>query len=103
MTLRKLTAEDLTTLRRIDIPPSELKRVDWTGRETQGETGWWRIVADVTCSDCGAYQAADSDPVNDKQVATTLTLGLFHKVGWRVDERDRVVCGDCVDRYGSNR
>ena len=96
MTLRKIAAEDLTTLRWIDIPPSELERVGW--KDTTTQTGWWRIVADSTCSSCGAYQAADSDPTNDKQVATTLTVELFNNVGWRVDERNRAVCGECAHR-----
>ena len=96
MTLRKITAGDLTTLRWIDIPPSELERVGW--KDTTTQTGWWRIVADISCSSCGAYQAADSDPTNDKQVATTLTLELFNNVGWRVDERNRSVCGECAHR-----
>ena len=99
MALRKITAEDLTTLRWIDIPPSELKRVDWTETEIQGGTGWWRIVAEITCSACASFQAADSDPTNDKQVATTLTLALFNEVGWRVDERSGTVCGDCAHTY----
>ncbi len=101
MALRKITAENLTTLRFIDLPPSELERVAWT--DTNKETGWWRIVADITCSSCGAYQAADSDPTNDKQVATTLTLALFNNVGWRVDERNQAMCGDCAQRYGVDR
>ena len=97
MALRKITVEDLTTLRWIDIPPSELHRVDWTDTDT--ETGWWRIVAEISCSVCGAYQAADSDPTNDKQVATTLTLALLYAEGWRVDERNGTVCGDCAHTY----
>ena len=101
MALRKITAEDLTTLRWIDIPPFELERIAWT--DTNTETGWWRIVAEISCSSCGAYQAADSDPTNDKQVATTLTLALFNDVGWRVDESNGTVCGDCAHRYGIDR
>ena len=101
MALRKIMAEDLTTLRWIDIPPFELGRVGWTDANT--EKGWWRIVAEISCGSCGAYQAADSDPTNDKQVATTLTLGLFNNVGWRIDERNRVVCGDCAHRHGIDR
>ena len=101
MTLRNIAADDLTTLRWIDIPLSQLHKVAWT--DTNTETGWWRIVADVTCSSCGAFQAADSDPTNDKQVATTLTFGLFNDVGWRVDERNNVLCGDCVERHGMER
>ncbi len=97
MALRKITAEDLTTLRWIDIPPLELERVGWT--DPNRETGWWRIVAEISCSSCGAYQAADSDPTNHKQVATTLALALFNDVGWRVDERNRAVCGDCAHGY----
>ena len=96
MALREITAEDLTTLRWIDIPAAELKRVDWT--ESNTKTGWWRIVAEMSCSSCGAYQAADSDPTNDKQVATTLALALFNNVGWRVDEANRAVCGECAEK-----
>ncbi len=101
MALRKITAEDLTTLRWIDIPPFELERVGWT--DTKTKTGWWRIVAEISCSSCGAYQAADSDPTNDKGVATTLALALFNDAGWRVDERNRAVCQDCAGTYGINR
>ncbi len=92
MTLRKITADDLTTLRWIDIPLSELDRVAWTGTST--DRVWWRIVADVSCTSCGVYQAADSDPTNNKEVATTLALALFNDAGWRVDKLSRVVCGD---------
>ncbi len=94
MALRKITAEDLTTLRWIDMPAVDLEMLGWTG--SSREMGWWRIVAEISCSSCDAYQAADSDPTNDKQVATTLVLGLFNDVGWRVDERNRPVCGDCA-------
>ncbi len=100
MALRKITAEDLTTLRWIDIPRFELERVGWT--DTNMETGWWRIVAEISCKSCGAFQAVDSDPTNDKQVATTLTLALFNDAGWRVDERNGTVCGDCAHRYRVN-
>ena len=101
MALRKITAKNLTTLRWIDIPPFELERVAWT--DTNKETGWWRIVADISCSSCGAYQAADSDPTNDKQVATTLVLALFNGAGWRVDDRSRAVCGDCAHSNEADR
>ena len=101
MALRKITAEDLTTLSWIDIPPFELERVGWA--DTDRQTGWWRIIAEIICSSCGAFQAVDSDPTNDKQVATTLALGLLDGVGWRVDERNRAVCGDCAHRLGVNK
>lgn len=94
MALRKITAENLTTLRWIDMPVGDLERIAWSESETG--TGWWRIVAEIACSSCGAFQAADSDPTNDKQVATTLALALFNDVGWCVDERNRPVCGDCA-------
>ena len=94
MTLRSITAKDLTTLRWIDIPARELERVAWT--ESDSATGWWRIVAEISCSACEAYRAVDSDPTNDKQVATTLALALLNDVGWRIDERNRPVCGDCA-------
>ena len=94
MTLRRITTDDLTTLRWIDIPPNSLERVGW--ENSNRESSWWRIVAEISCSSCSAFQAVDSDPTNDKQVATTLTLGLFNEVGWRADERNRPVCGDCA-------
>ena len=99
MALRRITAEDLTTLRWIDILPFELERVDWTETATAGGTGWWRIVAEITCSACGAVQAVDSDPTNDKQVATALALTLFDGAGWRADEHNRAVCPDCEPKY----
>jgi hypothetical protein len=101
MTIRMIAAGDLTTLRWIDIPMSQLERVDWA--DTTVETGWWRIVAEISCTSCGAYQAADSDPTNDKQIATTLALALFTDVGWRVDELNQTVCGDCASNYGIDR
>ena len=94
MTLRKITSEDLTTLRWIDMPVQDLERIAWAESDTV--TRWWRIVAEIACSSCDAYQAADSDPTNDKQVATTLALALFNGVGWRVDKQHRPVCGDCA-------
>jgi len=42
-----------------------------------------------------AFQAADSDPTNDKAEAMTLCAQLFDSVGWKVDEHDRVICSDC--------
>jgi hypothetical protein len=57
--------------------------------------GWWRIIADVTCGKCGAFQAADSDPTNDKAEAMALCARVFNSVGWKVDDNDRVVCSDC--------
>lgn len=59
--------------------------------------GWFRIVADVTCSRCGAYQAADSDPVQDKEESVQLCVRLLNQVGWRVDEREGVLCPSCAD------
>ncbi len=92
MTLRKITSEDLTTLRWIEITDLDLERIAWT--ETDTATRWWKIVAEIACSSCDAYQAADSDPTNNKEVATTLALALFNDAGWRVDKLSRVVCGD---------
>ncbi len=98
MALRIITAEDLTTLSWIDIPPLKLERVGWT--DTRTAMGWWRIIAEISCSACGAYQAAESDPTNNKEVATTLALALFNDAGWRVNTCSRVVCGDCAPEYG---
>lgn len=58
--------------------------------------GWFVIVADLTCSRCGAYQAADSDPVTDKNTAASLCLRLFNKAGWRVDGDDLPLCPECA-------
>ncbi len=93
MSRLKITADHLTKLDWIKIPPLELDRVDWTDSTT--ETDWWRIIAEISCSSCGAFQAADSDPTNDKPLTITLTLGLFNKVGWHVDEHGRTLCSDC--------
>ena len=101
MALRRIKSEDLTTLSWIDIPRSEMERVAFTDTNTEME--WWRIVAELSCSSCGAFQAADSDPTNDKEVAITLTLRLFNDAGWRVDGRYRVVCENCAQSRGCDR
>ncbi len=99
MAIREIIADDLTTLRWIALSPSELASVGWT----EAESGWWRIVAELSCHACGAFQAADSDPVNDKSVATTLAVRLFNGVGWRVDEHSRAVCDGCASGCGVDR
>lgn len=82
MTLRTITADDLDTL-------------DWVA----AEEGRWRIVADLTCDRCGAYQAADSDPVRDKPRATELAMRLFNSAGWKVDDAmGATLCPDCAVR-----
>lgn len=96
MTLRKITAEDLATLDWIGIHSVELEKIGWTDTGTS----WWRIVAEIICSSCARYQAADSDPTNDKEVATTLAVALFNDAGWRVDEPAGVLCRDCAPQYG---
>jgi len=60
--------------------------------------GAWRIVADLTCRACGAYQAADSDPTPDKGNATRLCVRLFNSIGWRANERQQIVCPDCANK-----
>jgi hypothetical protein len=92
MSARSITADDLSKLEWIELTAEGLARVDWTGEGT----GWWRIVAEIDCQSCGAHQAVDSDPVNDKSIATTLTIKLFNQAGWRVDERAGVICGACA-------
>lgn len=79
MPVRLLTASDLPGLAWKDAGP-----------------GWFIIVADLTCSRCGAYQAADSDPVTDKTVASALCLRLFNESGWRVDMVNHLLCPDCA-------
>jgi len=84
MSLRPLTVNDLTTL-------------DWNAVEY----GHWRIVADVTCTSCGAYQAADSDPLRDKEIATTLCVRLFNSTGWRAADYGQVLCPNCASGQAS--
>ncbi len=79
MVLRNITARDFVHL-------------DW--RET--DEGGSRIVAELTCDHCGAYQAADCDPTEQKSRAVALAVRLFNAVGWRADARDRRLCPDCV-------
>ena len=92
MNLRDITADDLAKLEFIDLPPAELERVDWS----EEGTGWWRIVAEIVCRSCGAYQAIDSDPTNDKNVARTLSVKLFNQAGWRVDADAGTLCENCT-------
>ena len=94
MTTRNITADDLTKLEWIEIPQAELHRVDFQEGDLQER--WWRIVAEMVCSSCGAFQAVDSDPTNDRKAATRLTVGLFHDAGWRVDENGGVHCAECA-------
>lgn len=79
-TLRELTAHDLSTL-------------DWTDL---GE-GFVRIIADLVCASCGAYQAADSDPTTEKALAAALAVRLFHDAGWRSDAQGRPLCPECAE------
>lgn len=67
-----------------------------------GEIGWnevgpglYRIVADVTCAHCGAYQAADCDPTSRKDPAIRMTVQLLNSVGWRV-VGSKTICPDCA-------
>ena len=92
MNLRDITADDLAKIEIIELPAAELERIDWS----ETGTGWWRIVAEISCSSCGAYQAIDSDPTNDRDVATTLAVKLFNEAGWRGDADAGVLCGDCT-------
>ncbi len=92
MNLRDMTKEDLAKLEFIELPAAELERIDWS----ENGMGWWRIVAEIVCISCGAYQAIDSDPTNDKNVATTLAVKLFNEAGWRGDADAGVLCGDCT-------
>jgi hypothetical protein len=62
------------------------------------DAGWWRIVADMTCAVCGAYQAADSDPTNDKARTLELCARLFNSVGWRISDAHCILCPECVQR-----
>lgn len=78
--LRELTSHDLSTL-------------DWTDL---GD-GLVRIVADLTCAGCGAYQAADSDPTTEKALAAALAVRLFHDTGWRSDTLGRPFCPECAE------
>ena len=74
-----------------NISGTDLQNLNWE----MVSPGWWRIAADLTCSRCGAYQAVDSDPTNDKAEALTLCARLYESVGWWVDDLNRVLCSDC--------
>jgi hypothetical protein len=73
------------------ISSDDLQNLNWD----QVGHGWWRIMADLTCAKCGAYQAADSDPTNDKAEALGLCARLYESVGWKVDDNGQVICSDC--------
>ena len=73
------------------ISSDDLQNLGWD----QVGAGWWRIMAELTCAKCGAYQALDSDPTNDKAEALTLSARLYDSVGWKVDDEDRVICASC--------
>ncbi len=77
-----------------EITVDDFVTLDWSDAGDEG----WRIVADLTCSACGAYQAADSDPIKVKERATQLAVRLFNSVGWRADERNQVLCPSCANK-----
>jgi hypothetical protein len=80
-----------------EVRALDLDSVDWT----PAAEGGWRITADLTCADCGAYQAADSDPVLDKSRAVELAIRLFNSVGWRAEaETGRKRCPTCCGSTG---
>lgn len=73
------------------ISSDDLQNLGWD----QVGNGWWRIMADLTCANCGAYQALDSDPVNDRAEALTLSARLYDAVGWKIDDENRIICENC--------
>ncbi|GEM_PF-2456057 len=75
-----------------EIAQGDLGELGWTDA---GEDGY-RINAELTCSRCGAYQAADSDPSFNKARPVALVLRLFNAVGWRADGDVGPVCPACV-------
>ena len=75
-----------------NIAPGDLGELGWTDA---GEDGY-RINAELTCSRCGAYQAADSDPSFNKTRPVALVVRLFNAVGWRVDAAVGPVCPACA-------
>ena len=73
------------------ISVDDIQNLTWD----QVAQGWWRINAELTCQRCGAYQAADSDPINDKAQAMMLCARLFDSVGWRISREGQVLCDEC--------
>lgn len=76
------------------VTMADLQNLTWD----DVDAGSWRIVADMTCSACGAYQAADSDPTNDKSRTLELCARLFNAVGWRVGDAHCILCPECARR-----
>lgn len=76
--LRPLTADDLGPIGWTPCAPGE-----------------FRIVAELTCADCGAYQAADCDPTPRQNAALRMTVRLFNAVGWR-SAGGRPLCPACA-------
>jgi len=75
-----------------ELTASELGEINWN----EVAPGLFRIVADVTCARCGAYQAADCDPTSRKDAAVRMTVQLLNSVGWRV-EASQTICPDCAE------
>jgi len=74
-----------------DLTAADLGKIDWN----EVAPGLFRIVADLTCARCGAYQAADCDPTTRKDAAVRMTMQLLNAVGWRVADAE-TVCPDCA-------
>lgn len=58
--------------------------------------GYFRLSAELTCDGCAAYQAADSDPLDQQHKAVALTVRLYNTVGWRADDSGKIYCPDCA-------
>lgn len=66
------------------------------------EEGGWRVVAELTCTGCGAFQAADSDPAPEKARLAELAVRLFNSAGWRIGATRGVLCPDCAVAASEN-
>ncbi len=74
-----------------ELTASDLGDISWN----EVAPGLFRIVADLTCARCGAYQAADCDPTSRKDPAIRMTIQLLNAVGWRVNA-GQILCPECA-------
>lgn len=74
-----------------ELTASDLGDISWN----EVAPGLFRIVTDVTCARCGAYQAADCDPTSRKDPAIRMTVQLLNAVGWRMNA-GQILCPDCA-------
>ena len=79
MTAREITPDDLANLKFVTT-----------------DDGARRIVADLTCTRCGAFQAVDSDPSPDPSTMPRLAARLMNQAGWRANDDGNALCPNCA-------